>query len=188
MDVRDVGTGTRAQRVAGLTVSASARDGSLLHARGALLAGAQADPLSVQERMVLVDAGAPLALGIAALPDPVVSGGVVALEVQVSNVGTEPLTGVKVVFPVPDGLGFAYASGADPTRRVSAAGARRTCTAIRARKRAGTWGRWIGAKCTIQVTADVAEGLVGGTLLTVPVRASSSSGLTATVEWTLSIQ
>jgi len=45
-----------------------------------------------------------------------------------------------------------------------------------------------GESVTIQVTADVAEGLVGGTLLTVPVRASSSSGLTATAEWTLSIQ
>ena len=180
--------GARVQRVVEVTVPPSLADGTLLRARGELRAGAQAEPRSVQERAVLVDAEGPLAVGIDAVGDPVVSGGVVALEYRVSNIGAEPLTSVTVVFPVPDGLGFDHSGSAEPDASSQCRGAPTDfyCDP-------GEEARWSlgtldpGESATIQVNVDIAEGLADGTLLTVPVRVSASSGVTATAERTLAV-
>ncbi|MCF6364408.1 MAG: DUF5011 domain-containing protein [Gammaproteobacteria bacterium] len=110
-----------------------------------------------------------LSVDIAATPQPVASGGILAYTITVTNGYGLPLDGVSVQFRVPAELSFNRGLDAEPNA---------SCTAVICG--ATTESAWnlgtmaAGASQIITINATVAASLVDGTLIVTPIRVTAT--------------
>ncbi|MBV1880211.1 MAG: DUF11 domain-containing protein, partial [Pseudomonadales bacterium] len=106
---------------------------------------------------------------LSATPDPVAAGDRLLYEITVSNISAVPVDEVAVLFRVPAELSFIFSTDAAP----NAACGTTVCSAnLEANWALGTLA--VGDSVTITIDALVSSDTSAGTLITAPVRVTSS--------------
>jgi len=148
------------------TVSATAIAGQILATRAELRhdGGVPLDA-SAEQVVTIVEKTFPIVLDISVTSDPVVAGERLRYEFSISNVSAAPVNGISVLLRVPPGLQFDAANDVEP----DATGCGTACIGGQeASWILGTLGDGENRTITVDALADV--GLLGGSLITTPVR------------------
>jgi len=169
-DVSSLAVGDTLRRTIDASVSATAIAGQILTTRAEQRhdGGANLDA-SAEQVVTIVEKTFPLTLDISATPDPVAAGERLRYELSISNVSAAPVNGISVLLRVPSGLQFDAANDAEP----DATGCGTTCIGGQEASWAlGTLGDGENRTITVDALADV--GLLGGSLITAPVRVTAT--------------
>ncbi|MCF6337307.1 MAG: hypothetical protein L3J84_05055 [Gammaproteobacteria bacterium] len=168
-DVSSLSVGDTLRRTIEASVSATAIAGQILSIRAELRhdGGANLDA-SAEQVVTIVEKTFPLTLDISATPDPVAAGERLRYEFSISNVSAAPVNDISVLLRVPSGLQFDVANDAEP----DATGCGAACIGSQeAFWVLGTLGSGENRTITVDALADI--GLLGGSLITAPVRVTA---------------
>ncbi|HED38988.1 MAG TPA: DUF11 domain-containing protein, partial [Chromatiales bacterium] len=168
--VASLAVGNSLRRTVDITVDTSAIAGEILATRAELRHdGGVALDTSAEHAVTVVDELFPLSIAISATPDPVAAGGRLLYDITVSNTSAVPVNDVNVLLRVPSELSFSRGSDAEPNAVCNSV----TCgNGLEA-----TWALLTlaaGESHTITINASVLPGVLAGSLITAPVRVTSS--------------
>jgi len=168
-DVSSLAVGNSLRRTVDITVDASAIAGQILATRAELRHdGGVALDTSAEYAVTVVDEVFPLAIDIGATPDPVAADGRLLYEITVSNTSAVPVNDVDVLLRVPPALSFHYITDAEPDTNCG-------ISCIDGEEALWTFDTLAaGESRTITINAPVVAGALAGSLITAPVRVTSS--------------
>ena len=169
-NIESIGVGSTLQREVSITVASDAVAGEILTARAELRHdGGVALDASAEQATTVVASEFPITVDLSATPDPVAAGDRLLYEITVSNISAVPVDAVGVLFRVPAELSFIFSTDAEP----NAACGTTVCSAnLEANWALGTLA--VGDSVTITIDALVSSDTSAGTLITAPVRVTSS--------------
>jgi len=173
-DLSTVGVGATLHREIIVTAPAldAAANSDILQSRAQLSFDGGADvDISAEHAVTVLDATPPLAILITATPDPVATGNTLVFTITVNNVSALPINNINVLYRVPSGIQFHQIADAEPDTSLN-------CTSLVCNEGEEAWWTFpalaAGASETIIINAQIAAGLLDGTLISVPITATAN--------------